>query len=174
MEARMSAYETARRIRDALSDIVELYDEVLEPQRPTSGIRLPTVQVQGEKSFRYAGRVMRHSPPPISAAILDARRACHEELLYYARVVLMTCVDVNGNTITTRVDHESIPALCDFLDTWALILAGAWAQEAEACARRRTRSGGTGSPSASVPAKWSTQKVGAARAARRCEPMATG
>jgi hypothetical protein len=130
----MKPYDVARQIRDSLAEIVDLYDEVLEPQRATSGIKLPTIAVEGEK-MRYAGRAMRHSPPPISAAILDARRGCHEDLLHYARVVLMACVDINGAAIVTRVDHESIPDLCDFLDTWAFPLASIDPQEAAGCLR---------------------------------------
>jgi hypothetical protein len=134
----MKPYDVARQIRDSLAEIVELYDEVLEPQRATSGIKLPTIAVEGEK-MRYAGRAMRHSPPPISAAILDARRACHVDLLHFARAVLDVCVDINGDPIRTHIDHTSVAALCDFLDTWAFPLASIDPQVGGDCARVTAR-----------------------------------
>ena len=136
--AGLKPYEVARKIRDALSEIVKLYDEILEPQRATSGVKLPTIAVEGAR-MRYATPAMRHPPPPISVAILDARRACHEDLLHYARVILEVCVDIGGGTIVTHVDGTSIPALCAFVSTWAFPLASINAQEAGNCQRKMSR-----------------------------------
>ena len=134
----MKPFDVARQIRDSLAEITSLYDDTLEPQRATSGIKLPTVggPLVGMK---YAARSMRHSPPPISVAILDARNECHRDLLHVARVILEVCVDINGDPIVTRVDHTSVPALCEFVSTWAFPLASIDPQAAGSCERRMAR-----------------------------------
>jgi len=138
----MTAYEVAAHIRKSLAEIVELYDETLIPQRVTSGVRLPTEAVDGER-MRFARRALKDPPMPVSAAVLDARRSCHGDLLHFARSVLMMCVDINGDPIVTQVNHESIPDLCAFLGTWAFALADVDPEEARLLERDMGRHAST-------------------------------
>ncbi|MGZ4516425.1 MAG: hypothetical protein ACXVXN_00660 [Mycobacteriaceae bacterium] len=129
----MSDYALIGSIRRSLIAIADHYDVALIPPKMTSGVKLPT-QAAPEAKMKYAKPAMEHSPAPVNVDVLDARRDAHADLLHYTRVVQFEVHGIDGQTIRTRVDGDSIYELCTFLTTWAERLADEVPAEAEACA----------------------------------------
>jgi hypothetical protein len=125
-------YELVGSIRRSLADIAELFDETLVEPRLTSGIKLPTVSVPGEK-MKYAAKPVRHSPPPIELRVLEVRAAAYSDLVHWARVVLQEVTDINGGTIQTKIDPNDHAELAQFIGRWAERLASVDPLEAEVC-----------------------------------------
>jgi hypothetical protein len=131
---RVSDYALIGSIRRSLVAIADHYDVALIPPKLTSGVKLPT-QAAPEAKMKYARPAMEHSPAPANLDVLDARRDTHTDLLHYTRVVQFEVTDINGGTIRTKVDGDSIYELCTFLTTWAERLADEVPAEAQACER---------------------------------------
>lgn len=109
-------YRTAGQIRASLAAIRDNYEPALNGTVPRDDSDAPRIRAQ--------------SPPPISPHILDVRAAAHHDLVFFARFILE---QVNGGTITTRVDAHDIHKLCRFIDTWAQALAEQLPDDAEQC-----------------------------------------
>jgi hypothetical protein len=110
--------DLAGSIRRSLWAIRDHYDEALDAPRAggISGVR-------GSKE----------PPLPVSAHVLDARRACHHDLLHYARAIQFMCTDIEGRSIQTRLDGDDPAELAAFIDRWAENLERVAQAEARLC-----------------------------------------
>lgn len=126
-------YQTVGSIRRSLVSIRDHYDMALIPPS-RAGIKEPTKAVTGEK-MRYAGKIMRHSPPPADLAVIQARMDAHSDLSHYCRVILFEVTDINGNPIQTKLRPHDPIMLAWFIDTWAQRLVEECPLEAVVCER---------------------------------------
>jgi hypothetical protein len=62
-------------------------------------------------------------PPPAPIAVLSLRREVCEVLVSWVRLVVDDAVDVNGATMTVRLDGKDAPSMAGWLLTWADWLA---------------------------------------------------
>lgn len=65
------------------------------------------------------GAGTREPPAPGSLEAMQARAACHADLLHYTRVIQFEVVSIDGELIQTKVDGDDINRLAAFIDTWA-------------------------------------------------------
>lgn len=126
-------YQTVGSIRRSLVSIRDHYDMALIPPSRV-GMKEPTKAVTGEK-MKYAGKTMRHSPPPVDVGVLQARIAAHSDLSHYCRVILFEVTDINGRPIQTKLRPDDPVMLAWFVDTWAQRLVEQVPLEAEVCER---------------------------------------
>lgn len=124
-------YQMVGSIRRSLVSIRDHYDMALIPPSRT-GMKEPTKAVTGEK-MKYAGKTMRHSPPPVDIGVLQARIDAHSDLSHYCRVILFEVTDINGNPIQTKLRPDDPIMLAWFIDTWAARLAEECPAEAVRC-----------------------------------------
>lgn len=111
-------YAVAGHIRASLHGITDRYDEALSGTPPRDDSDAHTRRAE--------------APPPVSPHILDVRAETHHDLRFYALFVLE---QVNGGSIATRVDGNSVTSLARFLDVWALALAEQHPADAEEARR---------------------------------------
>jgi hypothetical protein len=117
-------------IRKHLYTIADHYDEALEPpRRPQT--KMPTETSDGK--IRYATKVMRVSPAPISLDVLDARRDALLDIHFWARFVMGEVTDIHGNPLRCWVDGTNMRGMCQFVATWADRLADDHPDEAQDC-----------------------------------------
>lgn len=110
-------YQMVGSIRRSLVSIRDHYDEALIPPSRVT-IKEPTKAVTGDK-MKYAGKTMRHSPPPVDLAVVQARIDTHSDLSHFCRVILFEVTDINGNPIQTKLRPDDPIMLAWFIDTWA-------------------------------------------------------